>query len=79
MISGSGRNAWMMIRDVPKKLVLLAKPIDAAFKFQGGTLVVKKPNMNLGAEHIGMKRNLYDLSSVLPETWMTEEQWTEFL
>eukprot|EP00973_Karenia_brevis_P067172 9341531-Karenia_brevis.AAC.1 len=66
----------MMLRDVPKQAVLLANPMDAASKLHGGTLVAYRPNMSLRAEHIGMKRNVYDLSSALLEASMTEEQWT---
>eukprot|EP00973_Karenia_brevis_P005375 733265-Karenia_brevis.AAC.1 len=57
MITGGERNAWMMFRDMPKKSVLLANPMDAASKFEGGALVANNPNMNLGTEHIGMQRN----------------------
>eukprot|EP00973_Karenia_brevis_P006422 874337-Karenia_brevis.AAC.1 len=64
---------------MPKKSVLLATPMDAASKFLGGALAPTTFNMNLGAEHIGMRRNVYDLSNVLPETSMTEEQWTKLL
>eukprot|EP00973_Karenia_brevis_P038601 5325846-Karenia_brevis.AAC.1 len=53
--------------------------MDAASKFEGGAFVANAPNRNLGADHIGMQRNVYDVSMVLPETSMTEEQWTKFL
>eukprot|EP00973_Karenia_brevis_P011071 1498816-Karenia_brevis.AAC.1 len=61
MITGSEDNAWMMLREVLKikKAVLPASPMDAASKFQGGAFVANNPNMNLGAEHIGMGSNFY--------------------
>eukprot|EP00973_Karenia_brevis_P031473 4341804-Karenia_brevis.AAC.1 len=34
MVAGSEGNAWMMLRNVPKKSVLLANPMDAASKYQ---------------------------------------------
>eukprot|EP00973_Karenia_brevis_P014212 1933175-Karenia_brevis.AAC.1 len=62
MITGSERSAWMMLRDVPERSVVLANPMGAASKFEGRALVATNPNMNLGEEHIGMKRSLYDLT-----------------
>eukprot|EP00973_Karenia_brevis_P009108 1233378-Karenia_brevis.AAC.1 len=79
MIGGSGHNAWKMLKDVPKKTVMLANPLDATSKFGGGKVSDNKPNTNLGSEHINAKRNVYDLTTVLPETSMTEEKWTKFL
>eukprot|EP00973_Karenia_brevis_P071353 9911600-Karenia_brevis.AAC.1 len=38
MITGSERSAWMMLRDVPKKSVVLANPMDAASKSEDGAL-----------------------------------------
>eukprot|EP00973_Karenia_brevis_P069947 9725862-Karenia_brevis.AAC.3 len=69
----------MLLRDVPKKSVLLANPMDAASKFLGGALAPTTPTVNLGAEHIGMRRSVCELSSVLQEASMTEQQWTKFL
>eukprot|EP00973_Karenia_brevis_P075469 10482149-Karenia_brevis.AAC.1 len=69
----------MMLRDVPKKTVIIANPLDSTAKFEGGKLVENHPPLNLGKEHINTNRNVYDLSTVLPETSMTEEQWTQLL
>eukprot|EP00973_Karenia_brevis_P064870 9009594-Karenia_brevis.AAC.1 len=57
MITGSEGNAWMMLWNVPMKLIVLVSPIDAASKSLCGALAPTTPNMNLGAEHIGMRRN----------------------
>eukprot|EP00973_Karenia_brevis_P089861 12399799-Karenia_brevis.AAC.1 len=46
MLAGSDKSAWMMVRDVLKKAVLLANPLDAASKFEGSALVATNPNMN---------------------------------
>eukprot|EP00973_Karenia_brevis_P052065 7231714-Karenia_brevis.AAC.1 len=53
--------------------------MDAASKFLDGAPAPTTPSMNLGAEHTGMRRSVYDLSSVSPETSMIEEQWTKLL
>eukprot|EP00973_Karenia_brevis_P014196 1930609-Karenia_brevis.AAC.2 len=68
----------MMLKDVPKKNVILADRLDSAAKFDGVKLVDNNPPLSLGCEHINTKRTVYDLSSVLPETTMTEVQWTKF-
>eukprot|EP00973_Karenia_brevis_P055056 7654139-Karenia_brevis.AAC.1 len=52
MITGSERNAWLMLRNVLKKSVKLANPMDVASRHHGGALAPTSPNMNLGAEHI---------------------------
>eukprot|EP00973_Karenia_brevis_P026241 3619540-Karenia_brevis.AAC.1 len=69
----------MMLRDVPMKSVVLANPMDAASKLEGGALVATNPNMNLGEEHVATKRGVDDFTSVSPETSMTEERRTTFL
>eukprot|EP00973_Karenia_brevis_P062795 8731403-Karenia_brevis.AAC.1 len=63
MIGGSEQNACVMLRDVPKKAVILANPHDGTSKFEGGKLSDNNPNMNLGSEHINTKRNVYDLTN----------------
>eukprot|EP00973_Karenia_brevis_P092269 12411593-Karenia_brevis.AAC.1 len=68
----------MMLKDVPKRIVTLANPLHATAKFEGGGLVDKNPNMNLGAEHIGTKQVVYDLTTVPPETAMTDEKCSKF-
>eukprot|EP00973_Karenia_brevis_P052932 7357535-Karenia_brevis.AAC.1 len=57
--------------------------MDAASKLEDGAFVATNPNMNLGEEHVGMKRSVYersvyDLTILLPETSMTEERRTKF-
>eukprot|EP00973_Karenia_brevis_P040463 5592109-Karenia_brevis.AAC.1 len=61
-----------MLKDVPKKNVILTDPVDPTAKFEGGKLVDNSPPLNLGSEHINTKRTVCDLPSVLPETTMTE-------
>eukprot|EP00973_Karenia_brevis_P049484 6865869-Karenia_brevis.AAC.1 len=51
----------------------------AASKHHGGSLELSSPNMNFGEEHIGMSRNVYDLTGILPDSALTEEQWPKFL
>eukprot|EP00973_Karenia_brevis_P005862 798679-Karenia_brevis.AAC.1 len=63
MIGGSEQNSWMMLKDVPKKTVMLANPLDATSKLKGGKLVDNNPNMNLGPEHINTKRNVCGLTT----------------
>eukprot|EP00973_Karenia_brevis_P086449 11988065-Karenia_brevis.AAC.1 len=79
MIKGSETSAWMMLKDVPKRTACLANPLDSTAKFEGGRLMGNSPPLNLGSEHINTKRIVYDLSTVLPETTMSEVQWTKFL
>eukprot|EP00973_Karenia_brevis_P021729 2988241-Karenia_brevis.AAC.1 len=69
----------MMLKDVPKKTMILADPHASTAKFEGGKLVEDNLLLNLGKEHINTKRNVYDLSTVLPETSMTEVQRAKFL
>eukprot|EP00973_Karenia_brevis_P042638 5901152-Karenia_brevis.AAC.1 len=68
-----------MLRFGLKKTVILANLLDSTAKFVGGKLAENNPPLNLGEERINTKRNVYDLSTVLPETSMTEEQWAKFL
>eukprot|EP00973_Karenia_brevis_P010179 1378150-Karenia_brevis.AAC.1 len=68
----------MMLKDVPKTTVMLANPMDATTKYDGGKLVDNNPNMNLGPEHINTKHSVCDLTPVLPETSMTAERWAKF-
>eukprot|EP00973_Karenia_brevis_P034360 4739570-Karenia_brevis.AAC.1 len=62
----------MMLKDVPKKTVILANSFDSTAKFEGGNLVENNPPLNLGSEHINTKRTVYDLFTVLTKTSMTE-------
>eukprot|EP00973_Karenia_brevis_P041827 5790449-Karenia_brevis.AAC.1 len=68
-----------MLKDVPMKTVMLASPVDATAKYEGGKLLGTKPNMNLVPEHINTKRSVHDLAIVLTETSMTEERWTKLI
>eukprot|EP00973_Karenia_brevis_P053126 7385191-Karenia_brevis.AAC.1 len=69
----------MMFKDVLKKTVMLANPLDATAKYEGGKLLDTKPNMNLGPEHINTRRSVYDLTTVLTETSMTEGRWKKLI
>eukprot|EP00973_Karenia_brevis_P080327 11143629-Karenia_brevis.AAC.1 len=69
----------MMLKDVPKRTVYLADPLDSTARFEGGRLIHINPPLILGSEHIDTQRTVYDLSTVLPETTMTEVQWTKFV
>eukprot|EP00973_Karenia_brevis_P027504 3793852-Karenia_brevis.AAC.1 len=69
----------MMLKDVPRKTVYLANPFDSTARFEGGRLTDNNPPLNLGSEHINKPRRVYELSTVLPETAMTEVQYTKFL
>eukprot|EP00973_Karenia_brevis_P038296 5279953-Karenia_brevis.AAC.1 len=79
MIKGSETSAWMMLKDVPKKTVYLASTLESTAKFEGGRRTGNNPPLNLGSEHINTPRRVYDLSTVLPETAMTEVQRTKLL
>eukprot|EP00973_Karenia_brevis_P032087 4426133-Karenia_brevis.AAC.1 len=68
MIKGSETSAWMMLKDVPKKTVYLANPVDSTSKFESGRLMDNNPPPNPGSEHINTPRRLCGLSTVLPET-----------
>eukprot|EP00973_Karenia_brevis_P063973 8890445-Karenia_brevis.AAC.1 len=62
----------MMFKDVPRTTMYFANPLDSTSKFGGGRLMDNNPPLNLGSEHINTPRRVYDLSTVLPETAMTE-------
>eukprot|EP00973_Karenia_brevis_P084177 11680540-Karenia_brevis.AAC.1 len=53
--------------------------MDVASKLEGGVLVAANPHMNLGEEHVGMRRRVCDHTRVLPEISQSEERWTKFL
>eukprot|EP00973_Karenia_brevis_P066350 9221726-Karenia_brevis.AAC.1 len=69
----------MMLKDVPKKTMYLANPLDSTSRFKGGRLMDNNPPLNLGCEHMCTPRRVYDQSTVLPETAITKVQWTKFL
>eukprot|EP00973_Karenia_brevis_P074901 10408775-Karenia_brevis.AAC.1 len=56
MVKGSEKSAWMMLKDVPKKTVYLANPLDSTAQFEGGRLMDNNPPLNLGSEHIDTQR-----------------------
>eukprot|EP00973_Karenia_brevis_P009648 1301378-Karenia_brevis.AAC.1 len=56
MIGGSWDGAWVMLKDVPEKSVLLVSPIDVTAKYDGGKLVDNNPGMSLGPEYVSTKR-----------------------
>eukprot|EP00973_Karenia_brevis_P006392 869752-Karenia_brevis.AAC.1 len=72
MMKGSETNAWMMLKDVPEQTMYLANPVDSTAKFEGGRPTDNSPPLNLGSEHISTERTVYDFSTVLPATTMTE-------
>eukprot|EP00973_Karenia_brevis_P033481 4616832-Karenia_brevis.AAC.1 len=57
----------MVLKDVPKKTV------------EFGSTGFHSIPLNFGIEHIDTESTVYDLSTVLPETTMTQVQWTKLL
>eukprot|EP00973_Karenia_brevis_P026075 3598294-Karenia_brevis.AAC.1 len=47
--------------------------------FKGGKLFDSSCNMNLGPEHIGQKRNIYNLNGMLPRESLTTVKWPGFI
>eukprot|EP00973_Karenia_brevis_P095620 12428226-Karenia_brevis.AAC.1 len=68
-----------MLKDVPKRTISLADLHVKALKYCGGKFVDHNPGVNIGTEYANLKRNVYDLSTVLNEISMTEARWTIFL
>eukprot|EP00973_Karenia_brevis_P022979 3164469-Karenia_brevis.AAC.1 len=46
---------------------------------RGGKLCDSSSNMNLGPEHIGQKRNIYNLSGMWPRESFTKAKWPGFI
>eukprot|EP00973_Karenia_brevis_P069425 9653927-Karenia_brevis.AAC.1 len=78
MIDNSEYSSWIMLKNNPRKTVRLTNPLRLLERFHGARLCASSRNMNLGPEHIGQERNLYDLPGTLPPDGLTKEEWPIF-
>eukprot|EP00973_Karenia_brevis_P084139 11673995-Karenia_brevis.AAC.1 len=67
-----------MLHRIPRKEIRLINPMPMYVHFQGGELCDSSSNMNLGPEHIGQKRNIYNLNGMSPRESLTKAKWPGF-
>eukprot|EP00973_Karenia_brevis_P077556 10775896-Karenia_brevis.AAC.1 len=67
-----------MLKSIPRKTVRLNNPLRMLERIHGGCHCASSRNMNLGPEHIGQERNIYDLTGILPPDGLAKEKWPIF-
>eukprot|EP00973_Karenia_brevis_P044709 6191194-Karenia_brevis.AAC.1 len=61
------------------KAVTIVDPTLTSSGYCGCKFIEHNPGVNIGIEYVNMSRNVYDLSTVLPDIAMIESRWTIFL
>eukprot|EP00973_Karenia_brevis_P054037 7506497-Karenia_brevis.AAC.1 len=66
-------------KNIPRKEVKMVNPMCMLERFQGGRLCDSSHNMNLGPEHAGQKRSMYNLDGILANESLSRQKWPGFL
>eukprot|EP00973_Karenia_brevis_P047919 6650490-Karenia_brevis.AAC.1 len=67
-----------MLKSIPRKTFRLTNPLRMLERFHGGRPCVSS-NMNLGPEHVGQERNIYDPTGILPPDGINKDRRPIFL
>eukprot|EP00973_Karenia_brevis_P012790 1737771-Karenia_brevis.AAC.1 len=79
MIDASECATWLMLRNIPRKALVVTHPMQYLSRYTGGQLAEASQHMSMGFEGFAQKHLFYDLIDIMPNESVSSDVWPAFL